>query len=128
VLGFTAAQIEASFPEEPGDFGVRSNFREGMQAHAGELNDPPPSNWEEGYRTGEIDAMILLADDDEAFLLRQAGVLITELEEFSTVLMVERGNALRTDSGEGIEHFSYVDGRSQPYRLYNRSRQGRQAG
>lgn len=113
-LGFTAAQLEAAFPEEPGDFGLKSNFREGMQAHLDELNDPPPSNWEKGYSTGEIDAMILLADDDEAFLLRQARSLISELEEFSNVLAVERGDALRTDSGEGIEHFGYVDGRSQP--------------
>lgn len=113
-LGFTEAQIEAAFPEPPGDFGLQSNFREGMQAHSDELNDPPPSSWEDGYRGGEIDAMVLLADADESFLLRQARALINELEEFSTVLVVERGRALRTDSGEGIEHFGYVDGRSQP--------------
>ncbi|MDT4894954.1 MAG: hypothetical protein QOH25_31 [Acidobacteriota bacterium] len=113
-LGFTEAQLEAAFPERPGDAEVQSNFREGMQAHVDELNDPPPASWEEGYREGEIDAMILLADDDEAFLLRHARGLINELEEFATVLVVERGNALRTDSGEGIEHFGYVDGRSQP--------------
>jgi len=44
--------------------------------------------------------LILLADDDEAFLLWQGRALISELEDFSTVLVVERGNALRTDSGE----------------------------
>lgn len=113
-LGFTEAQIEAAFPEQPGDVGTQSNFREGMQAHMGELHDPPLADWEDGYREGEIDAMILLADDDEAYLLREARTLISELEEFSTVLVIERGNALRTDSGEGIEHFGYVDGRSQP--------------
>jgi Dyp-type peroxidase family len=114
-LGFSQAEIDAAFPERPGDFGVQSNFREGMQAHANELSDPPPSKWEQGYREGEIDAMILLADDDAGYLLRQARALINELEDFSEVLIVERGNALRrTDNNEGIEHFGYVDGRSQP--------------
>ena len=39
---------------------------------------------------------------------------LRHLEEDLGVLVVERGNALRTDEGEGIEHFGYVDGRSQP--------------
>lgn len=109
-LGFTDAQINAAFPDDRGG----EYFRDGMQARAGELNDPPPASWEKGYSAGEIDAMFLLADDDKTFLLRQARAMIEELETFATILVVERGNALRTDSGEGIEHFGYVDGRSQP--------------
>lgn len=111
-LGFTAKQIAEALPEPAGD--SASSFREGMQAQGDELNDPPPAKWDQGYREGKIDAMILLADDDEGFLLRQARALISELDEFSTTLVVERGNALRTNNGEGIEHFGYVDGRSQP--------------
>lgn len=113
-LGFTDEQLEAAFPERPGDFEVQSNFLEGMQKHGDELKDPKPSDWDEGYRDGQIDAMILLADDDEGFLLRQARALINDLAEFSEIAAIELGNALRTDSGEGIEHFGYVDGRSQP--------------
>lgn len=113
-LGFSEEQIKTAFDERAGDFGVRSNFREGMAAHGDELNDPPPSAWEEGYREGRIDAMFLLADDDEGHLLRRGRDLITELDQFSTILAVERGHALRTGEGEGIEHFGYVDGRSQP--------------
>ena len=113
-LGFTQTQIDNSFPERAGD-GTLSNFREGMQEHADEFEDPAPSDWDQGYRDRQIDAMILLADDDEAFLLRQARLAMNEIEEFSKVLVVERGNALRrTDNNEGIEHFGYVDGRSQP--------------
>lgn len=115
-LGF-ADKLEEAFPEPDGDFGVRSNFLEGMRAHGDELNDPSPEVWDEGYKKDEIDAMLLLADDDEGFLLREARRLIAFLETFSTVLVVERGDALRTDSGEGIEHFGYVDGRSQPIYL-----------
>lgn len=113
-LGVNATALAAAFPEPPGDFGVKSNFKEGMPAHGNELNDPPPTAWEPGYRTGSIDAMILLADDDEAFLLRQARQVINDTEGFARVLTVERGNALRNEQGEGIEHFGYVDGRSQP--------------
>jgi Dyp-type peroxidase family len=92
-------------------------FRDGMRAHGDEFKDPGPAEWDEGYRGGGIHAMLLLADDDEDYLLRKARELVTELEEFATVLVVERGKALRTDSGEGIEHFGYVDGRSQPIYL-----------
>ena len=42
-LGFTEAQLTAAFVETPNSFGAgQSNFREGMQAHGDELNDPPP--------------------------------------------------------------------------------------
>lgn len=117
-LGFAQNEIDAAFPEQPGDSGIQSNFREGMQAHADEFNDPPPAKWDKGYRHRQIDAMILLADDDPTYLLRQARTLINELGKFSKVLVIERGNALRrTDNDEGIEHFGYVDGRSQPIYL-----------
>ena len=117
-LGFTDAQLGGAFVEEPPPFLLHPDlalgFKEGMQAQGEALHDPAPATWEEGFGEGRIDAMILLADDDEAYLLREARALITELETFSTVLTVERGTALRTDEGEGIEHFGYVDGRSQP--------------
>lgn len=113
-LGFTDAQVDAAFPEAPSNLGVASNFREGLAAHGDELGDPPPADWEAGYGGGRIDAMILLADDDEEHLLRQARELLDTVSQFATVLAVERGNALRTAGGEGIEHFGYVDGRSQP--------------
>jgi Dyp-type peroxidase family len=115
-LGFSDAQLKA-FQEEPDNFGTLSNFREGMIAHGNELNDPAPNTWEAGYREGRIDGMILLADDDVGFLLRRARDLIREIAEFATILVVERGDALRDDSQEGIEHFGYVDGRSQPIYL-----------
>jgi Dyp-type peroxidase family len=113
-LGLDAATIAAAFPEQPGSFGERSNFKEGMQAHGDELNDPAPATWEPGYRAGTIDAMILLADDDEGFLLRQARQILNEVSDIARILTVERGNALRNEEGEGIEHFGYADGRSQP--------------
>ncbi len=116
-LGFAPAQIAAAFPEEPGDLGVTSTFKDGMAAGVADLSDPPESSWEPGYQGGRIDAMLLLADDDEAFLLRQAHAAAAQVSAFAAVLAVEHGGALRNEARNGIEHFGYVDGRSQPIYL-----------
>ncbi len=114
-LGFTEAQLTAAFVETPNSFGAgQSYFRVGMQAHGDELNDPPPTSWEPGYRDGKIDVMIQIADDDQAFLMRQANQLLSDVSGFADVLVVEHGDVLRNPQGDGIEHFGYVDGRSQP--------------
>lgn len=89
-------------------------FKDGMKAHGASLNDPAPATWDAGYDAAPIDAMLLLADDDDKFLLREARQLINEASGFADILQIEHGNALRTQAGEGIEHFGYVDGRSQP--------------
>ena len=112
-LDFTDEQIKTALQVNEGEF-----FLEGMRAHAEEFHDPPPNEWEPGYSDGEIDAMILLADDDQAYLLRQARILANELAEFSEIVVIELGDALRRpDNDEGIEHFGYVDGLSQPIYL-----------
>lgn len=116
-LGFTPAQIAAAFPEAPGDLGVTSNFKDGMAAGIPDLSDPPESSWDAGYQGRRVDAMLLLADDDEGFLLRQAHAAAAQVSAFATILAVEHGGALRNESGNGIEHFGYVDGRSQPIYL-----------
>lgn len=116
-LGFTADQLAAAFAEAPGDLGVTSSFKAGMAAGIADLNDPLETAWEPGYQGRRIDAMLLLADDDEAFLLRQAHTALAQVSAFATVLAVEHGGALRNEAGNGIEHFGYVDGRSQPIYL-----------
>lgn len=116
-LGFTPGQLAAAFPEAPGEGGVTSNFKDGMAAGIADLSDPPEASWEPGYRGGRIDAMLLLADDDGAFLLRQAHAAVAQVCAFAAVLAVEHGGALRNEAGNGIEHFGYVDGRSQPIYL-----------
>lgn len=115
-LGFTRKELQKAFAEEP-DPGrnTRSNFLDGMAEHAqADLGDPPPAAWEPGFSGGDIDAMVLLADDDEGFLAREARALMDLLASSCEVVRIERGTALRNDDGEGIEHFGYVDGRSQP--------------
>lgn len=116
-LGFEEAELREAFHEEPDEpRPTRSNFLDGMAEHAvADLGDPSPANWDPGFEN--IDAMVLLADDDEGYLSREARKLVDSLEFRCDVARIERGTALRNDDGEGIEHFGYVDGRSQPLYL-----------
>jgi Dyp-type peroxidase family len=117
-LGYSREDLAARFIEQPALVGgqdvARIRFVDGMMAAQHELSDPDPETWEAAYQHQQIEAMILLADDDEAFLLRQTRRLIDAAEAVATVLTVECGRVLRNNRGEGIEHFGYVDGRSQP--------------
>lgn len=116
-LGFEKAELEKAFHEEPDEpRPTRSNFLDGMAEHAeADLGDPSPANWDPGF--DNIDAMVLLADDDVGYLSREARKLVDSLESRCDVARIEQGTALRNDDGEGIEHFGYVDGRSQPLYL-----------
>lgn len=97
-----------SLPNDP-------KFRAGMKASGRALHDPDPKLWEECYRD-DIHAMILLADDIEALILRETRRLRHEIEHnrAGTVLGVEFGRVLRNKNGYPIEHFGYVDSISQP--------------
>jgi Dyp-type peroxidase family len=77
------------------------------------LNDPVVKEWEAGYQD-EIHAMLLLAHDDEAELNKAEQEITTLAPSFYTVLHIEHGHAIRNKKGDGIEHFGYVDGISQP--------------
>jgi Dyp-type peroxidase family len=117
-LGYTREDITDRFVEQPAVIGeqdvVHITFVEGMMAAQHELNDPSPETWEAAYRHRQIEAMLLLADDDEHFLLRQTRRVIDAAEAVASVLTVERGWVMRNHRAEGIEHFGYMDGRSQP--------------
>ena len=117
-LGFTKDKIQSAFVEEDVFLGekVDVKFIKGMAAAQGELKDPPVQTWEQGYRYQQptIDAVILLAHEDEALLYREATTIMQDKKFPATILAVEYGSALKNNNGEGIEHFGYVDGRSQP--------------
>ena len=92
-----------------------ASFKLGMNNSVtqAKLNDPASSTWETGYQ-GEIHAMILLAHFNPEEMGKIAQQLIETLDKFSSVLHVEYGHAIRNANGDGIEHFGYVDGVSQP--------------
>jgi Dyp-type peroxidase family len=111
-LGFDPAKL---LPEERSI--AKSSFATGMAAHAAEdFADPPQEQWDPGYQN-EIDAMILLAGGDEGRLLRQSLQIANAIAAKNTIRAVELGKVLRNAKGEGIEHFGYVDGLSQPLYL-----------
>ncbi|MFC0410885.1 Dyp-type peroxidase [Roseomonas elaeocarpi] len=87
------------------------------------LNDPPQSQWGTGWgdEMPEPDAMILVAGDTTDQVtqgLQEVEALLNGTG--ASILTVERGEAQRrrqpggNPKGEGLEHFGYVDGRSQP--------------
>ena len=104
--GYTALGLTA-----PAD----ASFAVGMNSPAtqAKLSDPPAAAWETGYQ-GAIHAMILLAHDSPEAMGTAAKTIIDDVSKFSKILHVEYGHAIRNANGDGIEHFGYVDGVSQP--------------
>ncbi len=95
-------------------------FREGLEARKDKVDDDPET-WDPRYRDG-IDALLLVAMDtpsnDETGAAAHADVLLSGLSPAgATEVLRVVGQARRNDVGEGIEHFGYVDGRSQPLLL-----------
>jgi Dyp-type peroxidase family len=87
------------------------SFRKGMVV-AG-LNDPPKINWESGFQE-DIHAMVLIGDIEANRVGLAAKRIIAEVENFAEILTIEYGKAIRNANGDGLEHFGYVDGISQP--------------
>ncbi|MES2518387.1 MAG: Dyp-type peroxidase [Bacteroidota bacterium] len=101
---------ETNFPDA---HAFRGGMAEGSRTQKNSLNDPPQSQWELGFRDG-IHAMILLADADLNKMGNEARKIIKEIDGFGRILTVEYGNAIKNANGDGLEHFGYVDGISQP--------------
>ncbi|MFC4536547.1 Dyp-type peroxidase [Sphaerisporangium dianthi] len=88
-------------------------FKSGLKRRKDTLNDPPVSAWEEPYRK-EIHAVVLIGDATEAPVAATRERVLALLPATATVVAEETGRGLRNAQGNGIEHFGYIDGRSQP--------------
>lgn len=106
-LGIPTAKIPSNGASGPFAAGMRSN------ASVAALADPPVSTWEKPYRH-TIHAVILVADADKARMLAKRGVIRKLFTPKVTLLGEETGLGQHNARGEGIEHFGYIDGRSQP--------------
>ena len=124
----------AADPNQPDYFDV---FQVGMTARRRFLIDPPQAEREDGYNNPDkpIDAMILLASDGPADLVAIERVVIGQIKGLMTVVASERGINLKKtfraeDGPDGIavEHFGYVDGRSQPLFLFRQALRENPAG
>jgi Dyp-type peroxidase family len=102
----------------PEDFGVPGRvFLDGMKHRAFSLlarnRDPHPADWEAPYQ-GEVHALVSLSHDSADALEAKTRDVSEGLRGIAEVLTVERGTVLRNPKGDPIEHFGYVDARSQP--------------
>jgi len=102
----------------PEDFGGSGqSFREGMKRRAFSViarnRDPPSNEWEGPYQ-GDIHALVSLSHDSADELAAKTREVSEGLRAIAEVLTIERGTVLRNARGDPIEHFGYVDSRSQP--------------
>ena len=126
--GYAALGIDAKSPKADDD----GAFEKGMLARAEILADPGPDHLDEPYRE-RIDAMILIGanpDSNTSWNSTEAENVETKILNVmrgrARIVCTEVGRAIFKDNGtdasgihkiEGIEHFGYVDGRSQPLML-----------
>ena len=119
-LEVDAALIPASagpFKRDVDDLYFRIGMKNQSDVPGGRsFNDPPAEEWETPYQ-GNVDALIVLGDDDAARLSYRVGALRSELVGFFDVLAIENGSKLTGTFPRGelvIEHFGFQDGISQP--------------
>jgi Dyp-type peroxidase family len=121
-------------PPDPTKGGYSNVFADGMASRQPFLMDPLQTEFERGYRdpAKPIHAMVLLAADDPAEMAAAERVVTSGLKHggMTEVLAVEQGVNLRKQfnpadgpDGVAVEHFGYVDGRSQPLFLRRQAEQ-----
>lgn len=115
--GYQALGHEASSPNH-------LPYRQGLKARRNEIADPPAMKWEKKFQ-GDIHAMILIGGSldkpKNSWTSKQAAdkekLVRTLMSSCATVVHTETGRAIKNDvknGNQGLEHFGYVDGRSQP--------------
>jgi Dyp-type peroxidase family len=102
LLGITTAPTDSSFTR-----GMK--HPDSRQA----LTDPPLSVWEPPYRE-DIHAVVLIGGATDAGASTRREEVLALLPDTATVVGEEIGLSQRNEHGDGIEHFGYIDGRSQP--------------
>jgi Dyp-type peroxidase family len=90
------------------------SFKRGMRALVTRraLSDPPLSMWDAPYRD-PVHALVMVGDETDSAVSDRRSEVMARMPDSVTVLG-EEGLAQRNDDDHGIEHFGYVDGRSQP--------------
>jgi Dyp-type peroxidase family len=110
--GYEALGLAAQAPED-------EDFQLGMQDPSSieDLKDPAIENWEAAFQE-EIHGLLLVGQEMESETTELSDSFVSVLEEAEcTIIHIQRGKALFNAAGDGIEHFGYVDGRSQPLML-----------
>jgi Dyp-type peroxidase family len=102
----------------PGNTPTDPSFLGGMKNATVTLSDPSSSLWETEFQN-QIDGMVLVATDDDTNLRRERDAVVALLsgKGGATIVKEQQGKQIHNTAGDGIEHFGYVDGRSQPLPL-----------
>lgn len=91
-------------------------FLRGMQGTP-ELNDPDVDTWDMHFRDPEqLHAVVLIGDARLEPMSQKSAEILALINAHPSVQILgsQDGHAMHNIDGEGIEHFGYVDGRSQP--------------
>ena len=111
-VGLTAEGYKAlGLPKLPSD----PSFNAGMQA--ADLHDPAVATWDPAFRNKkDLHACILIGDMTAETKSQMHDRVLAMLAAVPSVVVLgtQDGTALHNGNGDGIEHFGYVDGRSQP--------------
>jgi Dyp-type peroxidase family len=91
---------------QPGDLA----FRAGMGARADVLCDPDPRRWDYSQ---PVDMILLVGSHAVEVTAKRLRLILAELDGVR-IVADETGTTLRNEHDVAIEHFGYVDGRSQP--------------
>jgi deferrochelatase/peroxidase EfeB len=113
-VGLTAsgyAKLDVHDDAIPPDPSFRAGARD--PAIRDNLSDPPPQLWEPAYRE-DVHVVVLVGDASAAAAAAARLAVAAKLPASAVVLGEETGASLVNADGHGIEHFGYVDGRSQP--------------
>ena len=105
--GYAALGIPAN--HRPADPSFRRSMSDPVTRQT--LGDPSLSTWDEPYRE-PIHAIVLIGDAREASVSAKRAAI--HIDPSVTLVGEETGLFQRNEDGDGIEHFGYVDGRSQP--------------
>lgn len=108
--GYRALKADKLMPEGEA-------FRQGMKQRP--LNDPAPAKWDKDLAK-DIHAMLIIganSAEEQTTLEASFKQRIAASGNAVKLVAVELGTAISNDDGNGIEHFGYVDGRSQPLAL-----------
>ncbi len=108
--GYTALGVEVDRRPEG------QAFTSGLRNRGAKLPDLGLAQWEQ-FLLEDVHALLLVADSDETRLMIRHQELLQHTEPGAKHVGVERGSLYRDRRGNPVEHFGFVDGRSQPLLL-----------
>lgn len=104
-----------------GKFNGFDAFSNGMSADTSVLDNGTTASWQNELKQNdpkkEINVLLLIAYHDPIVVARIVGKLADNIKGCFNIVFIQEGKAYKNADGEGIEHFGYVDGRSQALML-----------